>query len=262
MDALEQLPVETKDIGRGRFLACAGRPFLIADWADALFLHFEISPSELQPFVPFELDLRNGRAFVSLVAFTMRGMRFARGGHIGAWICRPMATHRFLNLRTYVRHGGDRGICFLSEWLPNWLSVLLGPLIYALPYRYAAIECVHEGARLHGVVRARGGKFYYEGELSADTFNECADDSLDQFLLERYVAFNAGYFTPSRQNVTRRLFHVWHESWQQKRSDVRILDDTLLRRFAPWWPAARFVSANYSPGVLGVWMSAPRVLAR
>src|SRR5690349_4742700 len=130
MNALEQLPVaRPSDAARERFLSRAGQPLLVADWAGALFLHYEIDARELQPFVPFELDLWNGRAFVSLVAFTMRGMRFARFGQLGAWACHPIATHEFLNLRTYVRHGDDAGICFLSEWLPNWLSVLFGPLI-------------------------------------------------------------------------------------------------------------------------------------
>jgi hypothetical protein len=43
---------------------------------------------------------------VSVVAFAMRRLRFARGGKFSEWLCRPVATQRFLNLRTYVRPRG------------------------------------------------------------------------------------------------------------------------------------------------------------
>src|SRR4051812_18710184 len=156
MNALDQLPVvRPSEAARERFLARCGRPLLTADWSDALFLHYEVSPRELQPFVPFELDLWNGRAFISLVAFTMRRMRAARFGPLGALICRPVATHEFLNLRAYVRHGDETGICFLTEWLPNRLSVLFGPILYALPYRHAAIQYRRHGEKLNGSVATR-----------------------------------------------------------------------------------------------------------
>ena len=45
-------------------------PWLVAmDWRDALFVHYSIDPATLGPHVPLELDLFDGRAFVSLVAF-------------------------------------------------------------------------------------------------------------------------------------------------------------------------------------------------
>jgi uncharacterized protein YqjF (DUF2071 family) len=238
--------------------SAAVQPLFIADWTGALFLHYEIAARDLEPFVPFELDLWKGRAFVSLVAFTMREMRLARLGAVGAWLCRPIATHEFLNLRTYVCHAGDPGICFLSEWLPNRLSLFCGPLLYSLPYRHAAIQYSRANNELHGTVTARLGCLRYQGSLLSGVFHECAGDSLDRFLLERYTAFSAGHFTPAQRNVPRRSFRVWHEPWLQVHADVRVLDDALLHTAAPCWKHARFSHANYSPGVRGVCMSAPR----
>lgn len=260
MNALDQIPITSpSEAARERFLARARNPLLIADWLDAVFLHYEVDARQLQPFVPFELDLWNGRAFVSLVAFTMRGMRFPRLGALGAWVCRPIATHEFLNLRAYVRHGDDAGICFLSEWLPNRLSILCGPILYGLPYRHASIQYSRNGSRLGGSVNGCGGRLQYEGKVHDDeVFSECGEGSLDQFLIERYTAFNAGHFTPAQPTVRRRRFRVWHEPWPQVRAEVRVMDETLLQNTAPWWRHAQFVSANYSPGVCGVWMSAPR----
>src|SRR5580698_7161725 len=121
---------------RRRILTARGEPMFYADWLRAMFIHYEVNPEILQAATPFELDLDDGRAYVSLVAFTMRGMRPRIGGRFGAWLFRPIATHEFLNVRAYVKHNGERGIYFLAEWLANPLSVKLGPIAFGLPYRH------------------------------------------------------------------------------------------------------------------------------
>ncbi len=37
----------------------------------------------------------------------------------------------------------ERGIYFITEWLSNWLSVQLGPLLYGLPYRSCENKLPH-----------------------------------------------------------------------------------------------------------------------
>ena len=34
-----------------------------------VLIHYAFDPAELQPYVPFPLDLRDGKAYVSLVSF-------------------------------------------------------------------------------------------------------------------------------------------------------------------------------------------------
>src|SRR5690348_9171346 len=80
-------------------------PLFVADWTDAVFVHFAIDPRVLQPHVPFELDLYGGKAYVSLVAFTQERLRPRVGGRLAAALSAPLATHHFLNVRTYVRVG-------------------------------------------------------------------------------------------------------------------------------------------------------------
>ena len=58
-----------------RLLSRRGEPLFYANWDNVLFIHYEIEPNELQRSIPYPLDLYHGRAFVSLVAFTIRGMR-------------------------------------------------------------------------------------------------------------------------------------------------------------------------------------------
>jgi uncharacterized protein YqjF (DUF2071 family) len=91
------------EAARARMLATRWEPLFLAAWQRVLMVHFEVEAGLLQDDVPFPVDLWDGRAFVSLVMFTMRGMRPSRGGKMAAALFRPFATHDFLNLRTYVQ---------------------------------------------------------------------------------------------------------------------------------------------------------------
>jgi uncharacterized protein YqjF (DUF2071 family) len=240
------------DEGRERLLSVPGEPLFFTNWERALFIHYEIDAEILQRELPFELDLRNGKALVSLVAFTMRDMHPRIGGKIAAWLFKPIATHAFLNLRTYVKRDGEPGICFLTEWLSSRLSVALGPPAYGLPYRFAKINYrhSHEENHLRGEVKASGrrGQFIYEARLAQENkFRPCESNSTEEFLLERYTAFNW-------RGKSRRFFRVWHPPWPQTAVHVSIVDDTLLTITFPWFENARLAGANYSPGFHDVWM--------
>ena len=43
------------------------RPMFLADWAGALFIHFRADPDALSRVVPFELDIRDGDAWLKQV---------------------------------------------------------------------------------------------------------------------------------------------------------------------------------------------------
>src|SRR5438309_10963961 len=110
-----------------------------------------------------------GRAYISLVAFTMRGMRPRLGGKITELLFKPIANHGFLNVRAYVQHGGEPGIYFLAEWLSNPLSVRLGPLTFGLPYRLARLDYQHEheSGNLNALVTAPSqlGRLEYHSDI-------------------------------------------------------------------------------------------------
>ncbi|MEO5803846.1 MAG: DUF2071 domain-containing protein [Verrucomicrobiota bacterium] len=236
-----------------RILSRKGEPLFLADWERAVFIHYEIDPEILQSAVPFQLDLRDGKAYVSLVAFTMRRMRPRFGGHLTEWLFKPIATHEFLNVRTYVRHNGEPGIYFLAEWLSNPLSVHLGPGTFGLPYRFGKIEYLHahEKGELRGTVADTSGRLEYFAEIDPNSeFNPCDKDSLEEFLMERYTAF-------TRRGSKSRFFRIWHPRWLQTPIEIKILDDGLLTKTWPWLKAARMIRANYSPGVKDVWMGRP-----
>jgi uncharacterized protein YqjF (DUF2071 family) len=237
---------------RRRMLQKPGEPLFYASWDQAVMIHYEADPATLRSCVPFELDLFDGRAFVSLVAFTLRRMRPRRGGRIGEWLLKPIATHEFLNVRTYVRANHEPGIFFLVEWLSNRLSVPLGPSLFGLPYRYGRIDYLHDRPTLEisGFVEAKDGCFSYRGTTADAQFAPCEPESLTEFLMERYTAF-----TQSGRR-RRRLFRVWHEPWPQTPLVIETTATDLLSTTGEWWNTAEYIGANYSPGV-EVWMGRP-----
>jgi uncharacterized protein len=237
------------DRARDRFRRLVGKPPFLADWTDAIFLHFAIPVAELQPYVTYELDLRAGTAFVSLVAFRMERFRVPALRRLGAWPWKPLANQHFLNVRTYVRQGDETGILFLAEFLSNRLCAAFGPMTYGLPSMHARIHCERRGCRFHATVRKGNAEFRCAAD-PVGKFHPSAAGSLDEWLMERHTAFTVRF-------ASKRLFRIWHEPWPQSPARIHELDLTLLSKSMPWWPHARFIGANCTPGVCDVWMGLP-----
>jgi uncharacterized protein YqjF (DUF2071 family) len=235
-----------------------GETLFVADWDKVLMIHFAVDAKQLQRDVPFELDLREGAAFVTVVPFTMREMRLAFGGRLTAWLSRPIATHDLFNVRTYVRVGSDVGIHFLAEWLSNRLALALGPRTFSLPYRHGRISYHNDwraGELCGRVEDARTeAAFAYQADLEVGApFSVCAPGSLDEWLMERYTAFNSA-------GRRKRFFRVWHEPWAQCKAQVKMTDTSLVGSNWRWFGDAEFVGANYSPGVCDVWLGRPHLV--
>jgi uncharacterized protein YqjF (DUF2071 family) len=232
---------------------------LLGDWLEVVMIHLEVEPRALQAATPYRLHLWKGRAFVTLVAFTLRGMRSRVGGRLGRMLFRPLATHCFLNVRTYVQHEGETGIHFLAEWLDSALAVKLGPPLFGLPYRLGRIAYENEADRKEWTGKVEdaqtGAALEYraDAEIGAPAFAPCAAGTLDEWLMERYTAFNG-------VRGRRRFFRVRHEPWPQVPVTVELKRRSLLSREWPFLGEARLIGANYSPGLRDVWMGWPHAL--
>jgi uncharacterized protein YqjF (DUF2071 family) len=222
-----------------------------ADWLDVIFVHYRIDPAHLAPLVPLPLDLHDGDAYVSLVAFTQSRLRPTIGGRLSEILASPLGQHEFLNVRTYVRHGagaGDRGIYFMTEWIPNRLAAFIGPRTYGLPYRLGRLN--YDG--MSREIEAAGRRLTIRASVVKDADGDT--NGLTHFLLERYIAFT------HRNGVTRR-FDVDHAPWPYQRVEVDVDDSGLLPLSGEWFQHAQFAAAHHSSGVRDVAISAPwRVL--
>ena len=237
-------------------LSLPREPLFLAGWRDVVMLHFAVDADVLQREVPFAVETFEGRAFVSLVCFTLTDMRPRWGG--AAALFRPFGTHRYLNVRTYVRHADEPGIHFLAEWLSSRLVTWLGPKLFGLPFRFGEMDYANGelagGAR--GRVKAREGELVYQCAAAAREEARptgSAPGSLDEFLLERYTAFTA-------RRGWRGCFRVWHPPWPARRVAAEVGERSLLVGVWPWFQAVELVAAHHSPGFDEVWMGWPHKL--
>ena len=237
---------------RLKIRASRGDPLFLASWRRVLLIHLTVEPEVLRPHVPFPLDLHEGKAIISLVAFNQEDLRPRFGGLIGGVLFQPIASHTFLNVRTYVRHGVDAAIFFLAEFIPNQLAAWLGPRTFGLPYRHGTVDLNHHvnGTELTGsVLPTEGGGFKYTGGVchTGPPLKTCVAGTFSHFLLERYTALTMRGRHPC-------FFRVWHEPWEIKSARITI---TQLDLPGLPWEAMTQHGAHYAPGLPEVWLSRP-----
>lgn len=232
-------------------------PFLVADWRRVVFIHFAVPASELARHVPHPLELAGGKAFVSLVSFSLERLRPGQlvPPRLGRALLGPISRHDFLNVRTYVRGPAGAGVFFLTEWINNPVSLRLGPLTYGLPYRLASIQRVDLSAG--GLAQIRVTEPGQEAGIGitvplaeSGEAAPCEPGSLDAFLVERYTAY-------TRRRGIDRCFHVWHRPWDLVPVDLVRTDTRLLELVYPWFRHAELVSAHVGPGLRDVVISRP-----
>ncbi|MCA9532423.1 MAG: DUF2071 domain-containing protein [Myxococcales bacterium] len=215
-------------------------------WRDLLFLHWELEPSVLRPLVPaaLELDLYEGRAFVGVVPFLMRGIR-------PPWLPGPGLDFYETNLRTYVQRGGDDpGVYFFSLEASSWLAVQAARVGWGLPYHHARMS----GADNEGQVGV-GDTLAYESTRRASQVSfqtRCRVGaqlpqpqlgSLEHFLLERYYLYNV------RAGQLHRG-QVHHVPYPAHSAEVLSVDDGLVAAAGlPGVGTRPPDHAHYSPGV-------------
>jgi uncharacterized protein len=240
---------------RRRFAAIEGAPVFLCEWPRVLFVHYVVEADILMRHVPFELELFDGHAVVSVVAFTMRRFRPRWGGRLTEWFFWPARTNSFFNVRTYVQHGGELGAYFMTQWLSHPFCLFARLPALRLPWHLGRMDYrhVHERGKLTGcVIGGEGRRLSYSATIAAGaSFVPPASGSLAEFAMERYTAFALRGGKPV-------VFRVWHEPWPQCSIDVKLQDDGLLAQPGNWIQHARFAGANYSIGCTEVWMGRVR----
>lgn len=217
-------------------------------WLDFLFLHWEVDPAVLRPHVPaeLELDLRDGRAYVGIIPFRMAGTTLRGLPDVPGF-----SEFYELNVRTYVKHGGVRGVHFLSLDADNRLAVRAARAWYQLPYHDAEQACAIEGGspvdrttasfrytsvRTHpGSPPARFAASWRVGR----PLGIAAPGSLEEWLCEQYALFVA-----DGGRVLRGDVH--HVPWPLQEVTVTVHENTMGAFLGIEGPP---VHARFSPGV-------------
>jgi uncharacterized protein YqjF (DUF2071 family) len=210
-------------------------------WDEILFLHWPVAAEDLRGRVDpaLELELFDGRAYVSLTPFTVRGARLRGTPRIPL-----LSEFHEVNLRTYVHPaaGGAPGVWFFSLDAARAPAAALARAGLGLPYRAARIERSRQGS-VHRYMSVRTGApqratlstSFRAGEAAA------AKGALEAFLIERYALY-------SRWGPLLLRVRVRHRPWELRSAEVDVLEETLSAAGGIPRPTGSPI-AHYSDGV-------------
>ena len=178
------------------------------EWNNAIFLHWQVDHAALRKHVPpgLELDLYQGKAWVSVVAFTMENIR---PRHLPPFS--PISNFHEVNIRTYTHISGKAGVYFLSMEGSKWLSCKVAKGISQLPYRYSKMK------RNRNTFESRNSaandllRIDYAIGKGVKEKNE-----LDKWLTERYALHQ-----DSGKSINE--FEVHHMEWPVQNMDIEYL---------------------------------------
>src|SRR5437899_1764130 len=158
----------------------SGWSFLTARWSNLFLATYAVPQDLLRPLLPkgLDLDLREGQAFVSLVAFDFLSTRVLGVPWPG------FRNFPEINLRFYVRRGDERGVVFIREFVPQRLVAWLARLVYNEPYLAAPLSATRTdepdsltmnyrltfGGREHRLTVTGGKPPFRPGEASDEHF--------------------------------------------------------------------------------------------
>ena len=198
------------------FAETAHRPYLLPkgqwimeqSWHDLLFAHWTLPHEVIQRAVPegLPVDTFEGKAWVSVAAFSLRGLRMRGLPTIPA-----VSTFPELNLRTYVTIGGKPGVYFFSLDAANRLAVAGARLLFHLNYFEALMSITRSADGFAFLSRRsdRRGKpadFTARYRATGKGFRP-APGTLEYFLAERYCLYSV-----SRATRVYRL-DIHHKPW-------------------------------------------------
>ncbi len=151
------------------------------EWNKAVFLHWEVAPEILKLFLPktVDLDILNGKAWVSLVAFDMNhiGMRrLPKLPHI--------SDFHEINIRTYVHCNGKPSVYFLSMESSKRSSCNILKVISKFPYEHSKMKRTDFSYESQNKTANNSLELIYR--LKNEPFLK---DETDKWLTERYAAF-------------------------------------------------------------------------
>ena len=212
----------------------AASSFLTAQWRNLVLLNYEIDPELLRDHVPkgTEIDIWNGRTFVSLVGFEFLDTRLLGIG---------IPFHRNfpeVNLRFYVRHlssdGWHRGVVFLKEIVPRPTVTLVARWVYN--EQYVTLPMRHS-VELPSAQNGQRGAFHYSwkwaggwSKLSATMHGEpspLVPESEEEFITEHYWGYTA------QRDGSTLEYAVEHPSWRVWRADESRFEGDIATLYGP-----------------------------
>lgn len=229
------------------------RAVMVQRWSDLVFLHWRYPVSAVRALLPAGLtvDTYDGSAWIGLIPFRMEGLGFpglAPLPHVGAF---PE-----VNVRTYVRAKGRRGVWFFSLDVDRMLPAVTARVGYRLPYCAGDTDHLRtdRGFATHVDRRWPRSSAGAASRISVRRLPGEVDTPLAHFLTDRWRLFSRG----PRGSI--REARVDHPPWPLHRAEAIAIDDGLIAAAGLPAPDGE-PHAMWSPGV-DVRIGRPRRLGR
>jgi uncharacterized protein YqjF (DUF2071 family) len=193
------------------------RKFLTAEWRDLIMANYEVDPALLADRVPHgtELDLNEGRCFVSLVGFMFLNTRV-----LGL----PVPYHvnfEEVNLRFYVKRETPdetrRGVVFIKEIVPRWAITFVARTLFGEPYETAVMRhAIDSGKVLYGFGKVPSAAARRFKNLVSERFKVTRGEKLgvpphgshEAFIIEHYWGYT------KRGETRTDEYKVEHPNWE------------------------------------------------
>jgi len=208
-------------------------------WRHLLFLHWQIPVDILRPMVPEELtlDVHEGIAYIGVVPFVMQDVR--------PWRWWPTATaFHFLetNVRTYVHCQGRPGVYFFSLDAGSRLAVSAARHGWGLPYHFAQMKIQQHGEQIHYETIRNTGPRHTVNYRIGPALESSQPDSLEFFLLERYLLF-------VQRNQRVFVGQVHHRPYPARQATLLNVHDELIAASGLPQPEGDPCCVHYAEGV-------------
>ena len=197
-------------------------PWIMAQsWHNLLFAHWPVDAAMLRPRIPADLaiDTFEGRAWIGIVPFSMRGVRLRWTPPVPGLSAFPE-----LNVRTYVSAHDKPGVWFFSLDAANALAVAAARVSFHLPYFRAHMQSTktdgwihYESKRTHS--GAPHADFTARYRPMGESF-EARRGTLEHFLTERYCLYSA-----NAKRIYRGEIH--HAPWQLQPAEAQFMQNSM-----------------------------------
>lgn len=206
--------------------------FMTGYWKDLIISTFEIEKEILEAYLPnnTEIDLYNGKALMSIVAFTFSNVKF-----FGVKI--PFHQNfGQINFRFYVKSkiNNVKGVVFIKEFAPKPLVASIANLFYNEPFFYKNIKLnktIHKDKK--------NIKYSYKNMVIEANTNKSTQplikNSFEDFVVDRYTAF----IKSNKQKTFQ--YKINHNPWRLYNSIYTHVDNNILSLLPKQFKTAKHI---------------------
>jgi uncharacterized protein len=185
--------------------------FLKANWENIIMANYAVPIETLKPFIPrgVELDLYNGKAYISLVGFMFKNTKLFQVPI--PWL----GAFEEINLRFYVIRKEEtklkRGVVFINETIPYKAVAWVANKLYK--EHYTAIATKHRwniGKEIKFIeYRWNVNSHWNSLSVEASTAGELmSNGSFEEFILEHYFGYT------KIDDRTTEEYQIRHPRWK------------------------------------------------